>query len=199
MLEDEKAATRALSDLAAKRRELPMVKVERPTSFQFTGPDGDKKTLLELFEDRRQLILYDFMLEDKDKEGCVGCSFVMDHIPNLGHLHSRDTTFVAVASASIEKVTAFKERMGWGFPFYSSKDTFTGARVSKEEVTWNPGDGFFGIAVFLREGSDVFHTYSTTHRGVEVLLSTYAMLDMTPLGRQEVGNGMNKFRHHDKY
>ena len=89
--------------------------------------------------------------------------------------------------------------MEWKFPFYSSKDTFVDADQRKEELTWKPADGFFGIAVFLRNDHEVFHAYSTTKRGVEVMLSTYAMLDMTPLGRQEVGNDIEEFRLHDKY
>lgn len=199
MLEEEKAATQLLSDLAAKRRQLPMVKIETPDDFRFTDSDGSKKSLLDLFGDYRQLILYHFMLSDQDKEGCVGCSFVIDHVSHLAHLQSRDVTFAAVAPASIEKITAFKERMGWKCPFYSSKDTFVNVDQRKEEVTWGPANGLFGIAVFLRQGQDVFHAYSTTDRGVEVMLSTYALLDMTPLGRQEVGNGISKFRLHDQY
>ena len=167
--------------------------------FHFTALDGVQETLLGLFENRRQLILYHFMLADNDKEGCVGCSLCMDHISNLAHLHSRDTTFVAVATASVERIAAFKERMGWSFPFYSSKDTFAVVDKNLDDVTWKPGNGVFGIAVFLRDGNDVFHTYSATDRGVESILSTYALLDMTSLGRQESGNGMNKFRLHDLY
>lgn len=199
LLKEEKAATHLLSDIAAKRRNLPMAKVENPSRFHFTALDGVQKTLLDLFENRRQLILYHFMLADKDKEGCVGCSLCMDHIPNLAHLHSRDTSFVAVATASVDKIAAFKERMGWEFPFFSSKDTFSEADKNQEDITWKPGNGYFGMAVFLRDGTDVFHTYSATDRGVESVLSTYALLDMTALGRQESGNGMNKFRLHDLY
>ncbi|KAL9113932.1 MAG: hypothetical protein Q9227_002066 [Pyrenula ochraceoflavens] len=199
LLEEEKAATRLLSDLAAKRRQLPMVEIENPNNFQFGNADGSKKSFFDLFEDRRQLILYDFMLNDRDKDGCVGCSFIMDHVPNLVHLHSRDTTFAAVASASVEKISAYKERMGWEFPFYSSKDTFVHLDQRQEKISWKPANEFFGIAVFLREGQNVFHAYSATERGVEPILSTYAFLDMTPLGRQEVGNGITQFRLHDQY
>lgn len=199
LLEEEKAATRLLSDLAAKRRQLPMVKVENPNDIVFAGPGGDDKSLLELFENRRQLILYDFMLNDEDKEPCVGCSFVMDHVPLLSHLGSRDTAFVAAAPASIDQISALKERMEWKFPFYSSKDTYARAEARKQELTWRPTNPPFGIAVFLRQDQDVFHTYSTTLRGVEIMLSTYALLDMTPLGRQEVGNGIGQFRLHDQY
>ena len=198
LLAEEKALTKKLAEIAARRRQLPAVKVENPASFVFLGPNGEQKTLLDLFEDRQQLIIYDFMLYDQDKEGCPGCSFAMDHIPHLGHLHHRDTTFAAVAPTSIEKINAFKERMGWNFPFYSSKNTFVGAGVDEKAVSWRPEDCPFGIAVFLRDGNDVFHTYSTTMRGVENILSTYALLDMTHLGRQEGDQGMG-FRLHDQY
>lgn len=199
LLKEEKEATRLLSSITSKRRALPAVKVENPSRFIFTAADGSKVALPDLFEGRKQLIIYHFMLYDKDKEGCVGCSLCMDHIPPLGHLNSRDTTFAAVAPAEIDKVNAFKGRMDWNFPFYSSKETFAEVDKAGEEVTWKPGNGYFGIAVFLKEGDDIFHTYSSTDRGMEILLSTYHLLDMTPLGRQEVGNEMGKFRLHDQY
>ncbi|KAK9384291.1 hypothetical protein V1515DRAFT_612167 [Lipomyces mesembrius] len=198
LLKKEKVATHLLSDISASRRDLPMVKVDDPVGFKFDTLHG-KKSLVDLFGGRRQLILYHFMLKEEDKEGCVGCSFLMDHMPNLSHLWSRDTSFVAVAQAPIEKIEAFRQRMGWKFPFYSSGKTFEIADKAGEDVTWKPGNGYFGISVFLREGDEIFHTYSTTDRGVEVLLSTYALLDMTPLGRQEVGNGIGLFRLHDQY
>ena len=117
LLNEEKSATRLLSSLAEKRRALPAVKVNNPSQYTFTASDGSSKTLLDLFEGRRQLILYHFMLFDKDKEGCVGCSFCMDNLPQeLRHLQNRDTTMAAAAPAGIEKVNAFKERMEWKFP-----------------------------------------------------------------------------------
>ncbi|KAK9234694.1 hypothetical protein V1525DRAFT_41715 [Lipomyces kononenkoae] len=198
LLKREKAATHLLADISVARRDLPMVKINNPGRFTFDTLAG-KKSLVDLFEGRRQLILYHFMLKPDDKEGCVGCSFLMDHLPNLSHLWSRDTSFVAVAQAPIDKVEAFRQRMGWTFPFYSSGKTFEDADKAGEEVTWKPGNGYFGISVFLRDGDEVFHTYSTTDRGIEILLSTYALLDMTPLGRQEVGNGISMFRLHDRY
>ncbi|KAJ8097719.1 hypothetical protein POJ06DRAFT_240248 [Lipomyces tetrasporus] len=198
LLKQEKTATHLLADISTSRRDLPVVRIDDPARFKFDTLDGEK-SLVDLFDGRRQLILYHFMLKPDDKEGCVGCSFLMDHIPNLGHLWSRDTSFVAVAQAPIQKVEAFKQRMGWTFPFYSSGKTFEAVDAAGEEVTWKPGNGYFGISVFLREGDEVFHTYSTTDRGVEILLSTYGLLDMTPLGRQEVGNGISMFRLHDQY
>ncbi|KAK2467438.1 hypothetical protein APHAL10511_000673 [Amanita phalloides] len=201
LLEREKAATHMLASIAASRRELPMVQIEIPTRFKFDTPEGEK-SLPDLFGGRKQLVMYHFMLAPQDKEGCVGCSFCMDHIPDLRHLWSRDTTFVAVAEASIEKATAFKERMGWKFPLYSSAKTIQAWKEAEEAgqtITWKPGNGYFGLCAFIKEGNEVYHTYATTDRGLEILLSTYHLLDMTSLGRQEQGNGMAKFCLHDQY
>ena len=203
LLKQEKDATRLLSTIATSRRELPMVKVENPSRFKFDTPDKGEKSLPDLFDGRKQLILYHFMLGPEDKEGCVGCSFCMDHVPDLRHLESRDTSFVAVATTTIDKIVAFKERMDWKFPFYSSAKTVkTWAEAEKagETITWKQGNGYFGLSAFIKEGDEVFHTYATTDRGLEIILSTYHLLDMTHLGRQEGGtNGMLKFRLHDQY
>lgn len=155
LLAQEKEATRLLASLANKRRALPAIKVPSPSRFIFTAADGSKVALPDLFAGRKQLIVYHFMLYDKDKEGCTGCSFCMDHIPPLGHLNSRDTTFVAVAPAEIDKVNAYRQRMGWDFPFYSSKETFAEVDAAGEEVVWKAGNGYFGLAVFLKDGEDV--------------------------------------------
>jgi predicted dithiol-disulfide oxidoreductase (DUF899 family) len=174
-----------------------MVRVNDAPSFEFGSTSGNL-TLLDLFAGRKQLILYHFMLGADDKEGCVGCSLFADHIPDLRHLASANTSFACVAPAPVEKIEAFKKRMGWKFPFHSSQDTFKSVQKG-DAVTWLPGNGYFGISVFLREGDEVFHTYSTTDRGVEIFLVTYHLLDMTPLGRQEVGRGMENFKLHDQY
>ncbi|KAF7175518.1 hypothetical protein CNMCM7691_008619 [Aspergillus felis] len=202
LLLQEKAATHLLQELAVQRRQLPMVRIHDPARFQFDTPDG-VKTLLDLFDGRKQLILYHFMLGPHETEGCVGCSFCMDHIPDLRHLWSRDTSFVAVATAPLSEVTAYGNRMGWRFPFYSSAKThekWAEAEAQGEIITWKPGNGYFGLCSFLREGDEVFHTYDTSARGLEIILSTYHLLDMTRMGRQEAGkNGMNDFRRHDDY
>jgi predicted dithiol-disulfide oxidoreductase (DUF899 family) len=174
-----------------------MVRVDDAPSFKFGSTTGDL-TLLDLFAGRRQLILYHFMLAENDKEGCVGCSFFADHIPDLRHLESRDTSFACVALSPVQKIEAFKKRMGWKFPFYSSQNTFKSVEEGKV-VTWLPGNGYFGMSVFLREGDEIFHTYSTTDRGVEIFTVTYHLLDTTHLGRQEVGNGIANFKLHDQY
>ncbi|KAL4887580.1 DUF899-domain-containing protein [Aspergillus karnatakaensis] len=201
LLEEEKEATALLQSIAASRRTLPRVPIENPSHFKFDTPTGEK-SLLDLFENRKQLIIYHFMLAPGEIQGCMGCTFCMDHIPNLCHLQSRDTSFVAIARASVSEIEAYKARMGWGFPFYSCAKTVEQWRAIEEEggvVTWKPGNGYFGLDVFFKDGEDVWHTYGTTDRGVEGILSTYALLDLTPLGRQEVGNGMNEFRRVDEY
>ncbi|KAE8356977.1 hypothetical protein BDV28DRAFT_144644 [Aspergillus coremiiformis] len=201
-LTQEKAATQHLQTLSATRRALPIVLVNEPTRFKFSGPDGEK-TLPQLFDGRKQLVMYHFMLGPDDEKGCVGCSFCMDHIPDLRHLESRDTSFVAVAPAGVGQIEEYKRRMGWRFPFYSSAKTrgaWETAEAEGEVITWKPGNGYFGLCVFFRgDGGEVFHTYSTTDRGMEILLGTYHLLDMTLLGRQEVGNGLNEFRRIYEY
>jgi predicted dithiol-disulfide oxidoreductase (DUF899 family) len=171
------------------------VEVTDPARFKFDDPvTGQEKTLTDLFEDRKQLILYHFMLGPDDKEGCSGCSFLMDNIPaHLEHLWNKNTTFVAVAPASADQINQyFKERMGWKFPVYSSAKTQQAWKEADEVITWKPGNGYFGISVFIRgEGGKVFHSYETTDRGCEAFLGTYHLLDMTPLGRQEKGKGMD--------
>jgi predicted dithiol-disulfide oxidoreductase (DUF899 family) len=193
-----------LQDIAAQRRSLPRVAVKNPSQYQFDDPaTGKTRSLADLFDGRKQLILYHFMLGPNDKEGCNGCSLVMDHTPpHLEHLWSRDTTFAAVATAPPDKVNQFKERMGWTFPFYSATtlhDTWKEAEAAGETITWKPGNGYFGHCVFIKEGEDIYHTYSLTDRGCEIFLGTYHLLDLTPLGRQEEGNEMDRFVLHDKY
>jgi predicted dithiol-disulfide oxidoreductase (DUF899 family) len=201
LLKQEKEATQLLQRLAASRRELPMVQISNPDRFKFDTPEGEK-SLVDIFDGRNQLIIYHFMLGPGEHAGCVGCSFCMDHIPNLEHLRSRNTSFAAVATAPLSEITTYRKRMGWKFPFYSSAKTHQAwkeAEQAGETVTWKPGNGYFGLCVFIKDGDRVFHTYDTTARGVESILSTYHLLDMTPMGRQEVGNGMNGFSLHDEY
>ncbi|WP_274426519.1 DUF899 domain-containing protein [Chelativorans sp. YIM 93263] len=173
ILEKEKAMTRALDALAAERRKLPMVKIEK--DYAFNGPAGEA-TLLGLFEGRRQLIVYHHMLKPNDESPCSGCSMFTDNIGHLAHLNARDTTLALVSRAPLAEIEAFKKRMGWTLPWYETKDDF------------NPDFGVtggFGLNVFLRDGQDIYRTYFTTGRGVEALGSTWTFLDLTPLGRQE--------------
>ena len=124
-----------------------------PSRFLFTAADGSKISIVDMFAGYKQLILYHFMLYDTSVDGCVGCSFNMDHIPTLSHLRSRNTTFAVIAPAHIDKINAFRERMGWKFPFYSSKDTFTAAKDAGEDVTWSED-----IVALLKDGDTVLHT-----------------------------------------
>ncbi|KAJ6031450.1 hypothetical protein N7540_002182 [Penicillium herquei] len=201
LLKQEKEATQLLQRLAASRRELPMVEISNPDQFRFDTPKGEK-SLVDLFDGLDQLIIYHFMLGPGEHAGCVGCSFCMDHVPNLEHLRSRNTAFVVVATAPLSEITSYQERMGWKFPFHSSAkthQTWDDIEEKGEKVTWKPGNGYFGLCVFRKNGDRIFQTYDTTDRGLESILSTYHLLDMTPMGRQEVGNGMGKFRLHDEY
>ena len=182
----EKDATRARDALAAERRRLPRLRVEK--DYAFDGPEGTV-TLRDLFEGRTQLLLYHFMFGPNQHAGCDGCSMFVDQIGHLAHLHARDTSFVLVARAPIEKLAAYEKRMGWTIPWVSSfasdfnVDFHVGPETPKEGV-YQDGETF-GLSVFLRDGDDVFRTYFTTQRGVEALGSVWTFLDLTPLGRQE--------------
>ena len=182
LLVKEKAMTRALDALAAERRRLPMARIEK--DYVFDGPSG-KAQFLDLFEGRRQLILYHFMfapdVEGWPAAGCSGCSFFTDQIGDLAHLHARDTSFVLVSRAPLANIQAYKERMGWTVPWFSS--FFSDFNVDFG-VTTKSGETF-GLSVFLRQDDGVFRTYFTSGRGVEALGSTWTFLDLTPFGRQE--------------
>jgi predicted dithiol-disulfide oxidoreductase (DUF899 family) len=186
LLAKEKDATRARDALAAERRRLPRVRIEK--DYVFAGPEGEV-ALPDLFERRSQLLLYHFMFGPNQDAGCDGCSMFVDQVGHLAHLHARDTSFAAVSRAPIEKIAAYKERMGWTFPWVSSfaNDFNVDFRVGPEtpqEGVYQDGETF-GLSVFLRDGGDVYRTYFTDGRGVEALGSVWTLLDLTPLGRQE--------------
>jgi predicted dithiol-disulfide oxidoreductase (DUF899 family) len=201
----EKAATHTLDALAAERRRLPMVRVEK--QYLFDGPKG-KMSLLDLFEGRRQLILYHFMFAPPVKgwpdAGCVGCSMVTDQFGHLEHFHARDTSFCLVSRAPLENIEKFKKRMGWTYPWYSSAgndfNVDFGLTTEKHEM--------YGLSVFIHDDKDVYRTYHTNGRGVEGL-NIWTYLDLTPLGRQEewqdspYGGPRSKpgswWRRHDEY
>jgi predicted dithiol-disulfide oxidoreductase (DUF899 family) len=178
----EKAATRARDALNAERRRLPMVRIDK--DYVFEGPDG-KVRLIDLFEGRRQLIIYHFMFAPEvggwPTAGCPGCSMVVDHIGPLEHLHARDTSLALVSLGPLANLEAYKKRMGWKVPWVSSADTSFNADFG---LSTNEGETF-GLSVFLRDGDTVYHTYFTTDRGIEVVVSSFILLDWTPLGRQE--------------
>jgi predicted dithiol-disulfide oxidoreductase (DUF899 family) len=178
----EKAATRARDALNAERRRLPMVRIEK--DYVFEGPGG-KVRLLDLFEARRQLIVYHFMFAPDvngwPTAGCPGCSMVVDHIGPLEHLHARDTSLVLVSLGPLANLEAYKKRMGWKVPWVSSAGTSFNADFGLS----TDDDETFGLSTFLRDGDTIYHTYFTSDRGIEVVVSSFILLDWTPLGRQE--------------
>jgi predicted dithiol-disulfide oxidoreductase (DUF899 family) len=207
LLVEEKAMTRARDALNTKRRELPMVKIEK--DYVFEGPDG-KASLLDLFDGRRQLVVQHFMFDPTWDDGCPSCSAGADEISAglLRHLHARDTTLAVVSRAPLERIERYKTRKGWSFPWYSSYgsdfnyDFHVTIDASIAPVLWNYrtmeeleqvgmgwlGDGSSeqpGHSMFLRDGDAVYHTYSMYARGAEMLGGSYYFLDLTALGRQE--------------
>jgi predicted dithiol-disulfide oxidoreductase (DUF899 family) len=186
LLVKEKAATRARDALAAERRKLPMVRIDK--DYVFEGSEG-QATLLDLFDGRRQLIVYHFMFGPSRDEGCDGCSMFVDNIGHLAHLNARSTSFALVSRAPLAKIEPYKKRMGWTLPWYSSfaSDFNVDFGVSPESprpTDYQDGESF-GLSVFLRDGDSVYRTYFTSGRGVEALGSNWSFLDLTPLGRQE--------------
>jgi len=203
-LEHEKALTRARDELAAERRRLPMVEVT--AGYTFTAADGGPRTLLDLFEGRRQLIVDHYMFDPDWEDGCMSCAGRVDQYGNTAHLHERDTTIAVVSRAPIQKIELWRHKMGWTFPWYSrhgSRFNFDYG-VSFDETIDDPQYNYrslaaslaahapaerptelHGTSVFLRLADRVFHTYSTYGRGTEQVGGTHYYLEMTALGRQE--------------
>lgn len=176
--DEEKALTRQLDALNAKRRRLPMTPVE--SGYVFEGEEGER-TLLDLFSGRNQLIVYHFMFGPDWDAGCSGCSWVVDAMSHLAHLNARDVSLVLVSRSKLENLLNYRTRMGWDAPWYSSLGTTfnddMGATVDGEENHM--------VSVFVRDGDDIWRTYFTEDRGVEHLGSHWTYLDLTPYGRQE--------------
>jgi predicted dithiol-disulfide oxidoreductase (DUF899 family) len=218
LLAKEKELTRAADTLAAERRALPMVRIDK--SYTFDSLEGPV-TLLDLFNEQRQLIVYHFMFEPTWDEGCKSCSYFADNFTGaVIHLPARDTAFAVVSRAPIDKLHPFQQRMGWRFRWVSS---FGGEFNYDFHVTLDDGAGSTeynytdaaalkqagkvwmdelpGLSVFLRDGDTVYHTYSTYQRGLDHLINTYNYLDLTPLGRHEhdLPWGMAWVRYHDQY
>jgi predicted dithiol-disulfide oxidoreductase (DUF899 family) len=236
LLAREKELTRQRDALNAARRRLPMVRVDKP--YVFEGPAG-RASLLDLFDGRSQLIIYHFMFDPDApppgksgapwNEGCPGCSFATDNLPQLAHLRARNTNLVLVSRAGWAKIAPFKARMGWTVPWYSSfgsdfnydfnvttdeavrpveynfKDKAT---LEREGLTYHLAGEQPGLSVFLRDSERVYHTYSTYGRGLDWFLGTSHLLDLTPFGRQEAWEdsppGWPKATgewplHHDRY
>jgi predicted dithiol-disulfide oxidoreductase (DUF899 family) len=202
LLQREKALTRAGDVLARERMALPWVRMDE--AYAFEGAHG-AHALDALFQGRSQLIIYHFMFSPDWEEGCVGCSFLADHLDSaLVHLPHHDVSVVAVSRAPYAQLAAFKTRMGWNFPWYSSAGSdFNfdfGASVSLTDgaVEERPGASAF----FRDPDGEIFHTYSAFERGVERLAGAYNYLDIAPLGRNENGPHFDIgdwVRHHDRY
>jgi len=220
LLVKEKEVTRAEDAVDAARRALPVTEVTK--TYTFTGPEG-QASLTDLFDGRRQLITYHFMWRHEqsgfpgEDQGCPTCSFLVDSIGDLSHLHACDTTLVLVSRAPITSIERFSRRMGWQVPWYSSygsdfnydfhasfdearapleynyKDKETLQRVTPYIRSGTDGPG---VSVFLREGDRVYHAYSAYERGLDTLLGTYRWLDLTPTGRQR---HVTEFPYHDTY
>ena len=211
-LKKEKEFTRIRDELTKERSELPWEEVTK--SYVFDGPSG-KKTLAELFNGKSQLIVYHFMFDPAWENGCKSCSFVADNFDgSTVHLAARDTAFAVISLAPYPKIMRFKERMGWRFPWFSSFGTEFNHdfRVTTDEVQteYNYADVMAqearpykgereGLSVFVQDGDRVFHTYSTYQRGLDLLLNTYNLLDLTPIGRNEAAGIMSWVRYHDQY
>jgi predicted dithiol-disulfide oxidoreductase (DUF899 family) len=216
LLAKEKALTRQRDALAAERRALPWVRIDKP--YKFATPFG-QVGLAELFAGRSQLVIKHFMLAPGQLEGCVGCSFEMDHLEGaLTHLNAHDVSVVAVARAPLAEIEAFKARMGWRTPWVSSfgsdfnydfNVSFTPAQMAEGTAEYNYACGpmpiadLSGFSIFYKDAAgDIFHTYGSFGRGGEEVLSAYMVLDMTPKGRNEQGPRFNLtdwVRHHDRY
>jgi len=214
LLAREKEFTRQRDALTAARRNLPMVRVNK--EYVFDGPDG-KETLSEIFDEHSQLIVYHFMLGPGWEEGCKSCSYLADHFDGANwHLPHRDVTLVVISRAPLAELEAYKKRMGWRFKWLSSHDSdfnfdyhvsFTEEEEKKNEAYYNYRKGEFmmdelpGLSVFYKDGNgEIFHTYSTYARGLDILVGTYHFLDLVPKGRDENPDStMDWVRRHDSY
>jgi predicted dithiol-disulfide oxidoreductase (DUF899 family) len=215
LLAREKELTRLRDQIARERRALPWVRVDK--NYAFDTPEG-RRTLGELFDGRRQLLVQHFMFAPGWEQGCKSCSFMADHSDGMNvHLAHRDVTPVAISRAPLAEIERFRWRMGWQFKWVSSHGTdfnrdfgvtFTADELASGTVRYNyggmspPGQEMPGVSAFYRnDAGEVFHTYSAYGRGVEVMMHTYRLLDLTPKGRDEDGLRftMEWVRHHDRY
>jgi predicted dithiol-disulfide oxidoreductase (DUF899 family) len=218
LLEREKELTRRSDELARQRRELPWVRVEEEYGFE---TDEGTKTLAELFDGRSQLLVFHLMFGPDDAAACPGCSYMADHVDGaVVHLNHRDVTFVAASRAPLEKLDAYRRRMGWSLPWVSSfgsdfntdfalftdeqRRTGSGynfASPRRADLRIAPaapdGEELHGLSAFAFEDGAVYHTYSCYDRGTDVLHGTWQLLDRTPKGRGSDFEGWP--RRHDEY
>jgi predicted dithiol-disulfide oxidoreductase (DUF899 family) len=212
LLAREKELVRLSDAVARERRALPWERVEK--NYVFDAPEG-RCSLADLFDGRRQLLVQHFMFGPGWEQGCPSCSFMADHADGMTvHLEHRDVSFAAISRAPLAEIARFKERMGWQFDWVSSAGSdfnrdfhvsFAPEDRVDDSVYYNYGLMRFpsteapGVSVFYRDDAgEVFHTYSTFGRGVEVMMGTYRMLDLVPKGRDE-NDGARWVRHHDRY
>ena len=226
LLAREKELTRARDELAAARRRLPMVLVDK--DYRFEGPDGDVG-LVDLFEGRHQLIVCHFMFDPAWEDGCPSCTAGADEMPEgkIAHLNARDTTLAYVSRAPYAKIARYKDKRGWTFPWYSSHGSdfnydfhvtldpavapveYNYRDLDELGPDWHGWTGeMHGISAFLRRGGRIFHTYPSYARGTDMVNSTYQWLDLTARGRHEDweqppgrsdGPLLSWLRHHDRY
>jgi len=216
LLKAEKELTRLSDDLARQRRELPWVRVEK--DYRFDTEDGEV-TLTDLFHGRSQLIVYHFMYAPHWDEGCPSCSGLADGFDETHlHLQNHDVAFTAISRAPLEKLVAYRDRMGWSFPWVSSGPSdfnfdfnvsFTEESVAKgQSYNYRALDGWMldpanlpfegpGMSAFALDDGVVHHTYSAFARGCDVLWTMWQWLDRAPLGRNE--GDTSWFRRHDEY
>ncbi|TLY69858.1 MAG: DUF899 domain-containing protein [Gammaproteobacteria bacterium] len=198
LLDKEKAFTRARDELSRERRELPWERVEK--SYTFEGPDG-RETLADLFAGRSQLVVYHFMYGAEAEAPCKSCSFWADNFNGIiPHLQQRDVSMVAISRAPLERLQAFRKRLGWSFKWLSSggsdfnydyhvsfRPEQTGAQYNYVAITSSMSD-YPGVSVFFKdESGSIFHTYSGYARGLDMLNTAYHYLDLVPKGRDEAG------------
>lgn len=212
LLQKEKELTHLRDRVTSERLALPWERIEK--DYVFDTLDGPR-SLAGLFEGRSQLVVQHFMLAPGWKEGCPSCSFMADHTDGMNlHLANHDVTMIAVSRAPLADIERYRKRMGWTFGWVSSfgsdfnydfRVSFTPEEVASGHIDYNfggwnmTGEEWPGVSAFIKnEAGEVFRTYSTYGRGVEVMMGTYAMLDLTPKGRNEA-RGMDWVRRHDRY
>jgi len=214
LLAKEKKFSKLRDQLNRQRRELPWEKVEK--GYVFDGPRG-REALADLFNGKSQLLVYHFMFGPGWKEGCPHCSFWADHFDSVNpHIAQRDTTFVVISRAPLKEITPFKKRMGWKFKWVSSfgsdfnfdfNVSFTPAQIKSGVLPYNYSklkmkiDELQGVSAFYKDSrGDIFHTYSSYARGIDLMNTTYNFLDLTAKGRDEnPAATQNWVRYHDEY
>lgn len=178
LLIKEKEVTRLSGEVAAQRRRLPMHKISKDYNFE---TEEGTKSFLDLFEGRRQLIVYHFMFDPEWEQGCPGCSWVVDAMSNPNHLNACGVSIIIIGLAPLKKLLKYKNRMGWWHRWASSK----GSDFNPDFGATKNGRENHGVSVFFREGNDIYQTYHSEDRGVEHLGSHWTYLDLTPYGRKE--------------